>query len=213
MPATAVRAVWLLLSRCVFAHPSGKQEGEEDLVLMRWNSLSKGLLILIMCSGLGVQVGNGVWWPWPESRSGWAALGEAGDLQRWRMMTSVIHTHRVTHLLSCMVVISHSENTFHSSKIAYFKLFFNSCPFSCSLEANAAEVWNSYEQDQHCAVTNTSCGTLLKLSLEFRNFWVSFWLAVTPPVPRMTEGQDEGRVMAELHLLAGSSRGCRSAEL
>lgn len=52
-----------------------------------------------------------------------SSSGRSCDLhmQRWRM-TSVIHTHRVTHLLSCMVVISHSENTFHSSKIAYFKL-------------------------------------------------------------------------------------------
>lgn len=53
-------------------------------------------------------------------------------------------------------------------------------------------------------------GHCWKLSLEFRNFWVGFWLAVTPPVQRMTQGQSEGRVRAEL---ADSSRGCRPAEL
>lgn len=126
MPTTAVRAVWLLLSCCMFAHPSGKQEGEEGLVLMRWNSLSKGLLILITCSGLGMQVGKCVWWQWPESRSGWAALGEA--VTYTCRGTSVIHTHRESDI--CSPVWSFpTQKSFRSSKFFFCNWFFFSFCF------------------------------------------------------------------------------------
>lgn len=54
-------------------------------------------------------------------------------------------------------------------------------------------------------------GRCWKLSLELRNFGVSFWLAVTLLVQRMTQGQSEGRAGAELHMLAGREQGLQTS--